>query len=75
MDVKDPSGEVHNWKVEYGGPWRLENISFNSIGLSGSNEKRILGTLKPGAVLSVEGIRAKDGTYWISFKVLSDDQG
>jgi len=69
MDVKDPTGVVHNWKVEYGGPWTLP------VSLSANEEKRILGSLKPGAVVSVEGIRAKDGTYWISFKVLSDDQG
>jgi hypothetical protein len=75
MDVKDPTGVVHNWKVEYGGPWRLEGLGYNSIGLSGADEKRILGSLKPGTVVSVEGIRAKDGTYWISFKFLSDDQG
>jgi len=75
MDVMDPTGVVHNWKVEYGGPWRLDIPGDRSIGLSGADEKRILGSLKPGAVVSVEGIRAKDGTYWISFKFLSDDQG
>jgi hypothetical protein len=59
--------------------WRPSGVSSawpdSSIGLSGADEKRILGSLKPGAVVSVEGIRAKDGTYWISFKFLSDDQG
>jgi hypothetical protein len=76
MDAMDSSGVVHNWKAEYGGVWRLEIPGIDrSIGLSGADEKRILGALKPGAAVSVEGIRAKDGSFWISFKFLSDDQG
>jgi hypothetical protein len=40
-----------------------------------TDETAMFGGLKPGAVVSVTGIRARDGGFRLSFKTLRDRQG
>jgi hypothetical protein len=89
LDVIDQkTGKTENWKIEYGGTWAyradtpnqtlptgviLTPISNSS--LRATDERAMFGVLTPRAVVSVTGIRARDGSLRLSFKTLRDDQG
>ena len=47
----------------------------SKAGLRTTDETAMFGGLKPGAVVSVTGIRARDGGLRLSFKTLRDQQG
>ncbi len=85
------TGKTDNWKIEYGGGWAysvpagaanpnrtLPNgvvLRPGSTELRQTDESAMFGVLKPGAVVSVTGLRARDGSFRLSFKTLRDDQG
>ncbi|HEY3093261.1 MAG TPA: DUF6152 family protein [Vicinamibacterales bacterium] len=50
IDVKGPNGSLQHWVIELAGPSVLRQASSSP------------GGLKPGDVVTVEGIPAKDGT-------------
>jgi Family of unknown function (DUF6152) len=50
IDVKGANGSIQHWVIELAGPSVLRQASTGSTGL------------KPGDVVTVEGIPAKDGT-------------
>ena len=85
------TGKTENWKIEYGGTWAyfipagatIPNqplptgviLSQNSNGLRSTDERAMFGVLTPGAAVSVTGVRARDGSFRLSFKTLRDNQG
>jgi len=91
LDVNDQkTGKTENWKVEYGGTWmysipaggaipNLPNgVVLRSESLSGmraTDEKAMFTVLKPGAMVSVTGRRARDGSLRLIFMILRDNQG
>jgi len=48
---------------------------ISSSGLVAADEKAMFAVLKPGTVVSVTGIRARDGSFRLLFRTLRDDQG
>jgi len=50
-------------------------LKSNSNGLAFTDERAMFEVLKPGAVVSVTGVRARDGSFRLLFRTLRDDQG
>jgi len=91
LDVIDQkTGKTDNWKIEYGGTWmysipagtttpnlpngvvlRPESI----LGGRPTDEQAMFAVLKPGAMVSVTGLRARDGSFRLSFRTLRDELG
>ncbi len=51
VDVEDESGEIHNWGMELGSPNGLARRGWRPD------------SLQVGDIVSVEGLRARDGSY------------
>ena len=91
LDVTDQkTGKTDNWKVEYGGTWLysipagvavpnlpngvvLQPVSNSEM--RATDEKAMFAVLKPGAMVSVTGVRARDGSFRLLFRTLRDEQG
>jgi len=85
LDVKDAAtGQIQNWKIEYGGwIWSagaavLPGVVTTKSSVTGTvaiDNKATFGVFKVGEQVNVRGLQAVDGSMWVLFSSIVDEQG